>query len=321
MAIPAFSSIVPPDRCVSVSNRSSVRRSQAEGVIVLIAAYVLVRAFWLLSSASGRAFDSAVLEATAKAVMWACGCFPVALWIARRHDRRLTSLVGLDRGAVRGFTLGALATLPMLAALFVGERRAFDLDLMFGSGLIGPFAEELLFRGFLFGLLWRGAGWSIAASILASSLLFGLAHVPNADFDLLIMLRGPGPDGYVTSGGVVVQLVSGTTRWWQHVSYRGPAILATALPLVAGGAVLAWIAYRWGSLWPAVALHACMNLWWDATRGEHTVPAPGLDLMSIAQLTSVALAIGLTLRFSASGRTGTSGTTGARNELTLANDP
>jgi membrane protease YdiL (CAAX protease family) len=30
-----------------------------------------------------------------------------------------------------------------------------------------------------------------------------------------------------------------------------------------GGVVFAWLAYKWKSLWVAVALHICMNLWWD----------------------------------------------------------
>ena len=30
----------------------------------------------------------------------------------------------------------------------------------------------------------------------------------------------------------------------------------------AGGVTFAWLVYRWQSLWVAVALHICMNLWW-----------------------------------------------------------
>ena len=31
----------------------------------------------------------------------------------------------------------------------------------------------------------------------------------------------------------------------------------------AGGVTLAWLVYRWQNLWVAVALHICMNLWWE----------------------------------------------------------
>jgi membrane protease YdiL (CAAX protease family) len=284
--------------------------SRAPSVIVLGVAYLLVRAFWFLSAPAGRAFDSAVIEATAKLLLWGAVILPIGVWLARRRDVSLLEAFGLRGGALKGAGFGLAATIPMFCALFFLPLRGFQLDLALGSGIIGPFAEELLFRGFLFGLLWRVAGWSIPTSIIVSSLLFGLAHVPNADRDLFIMLRGPGPAGYATSGGQVVQVISGTTMWWQFVSFRGPEILETALPLAAGGAVLAWIAYKWGSLWPAIALHACMNLWWDATRGEHVVPALGPGIMSVAQLLSVAVAIGLTLRFSGAAAAGTSGASG-----------
>ena len=122
------------------------------------------------------------VEATAKIVLWGCGCFPIALWLARRNDTTVGAMVGMGNGMWRGAALGLGATLPMIAALFVLPLKGFDLDLALGSGVFGPFAEELLFRGFLFGLLWRGAGWSPFASIVASSLLFGLAHLPRADF-------------------------------------------------------------------------------------------------------------------------------------------
>ncbi len=31
----------------------------------------------------------------------------------------------------------------------------------------------------------------------------------------------------------------------------------------AGGVAFAWLVYRWQNLWVAVALHICMNLWWE----------------------------------------------------------
>jgi membrane protease YdiL (CAAX protease family) len=173
---------------------------------------------------------------------------------------------------LRGLAFGLICTLPMFAALLLSPRKPFDPDLAFGSGVLGPFAEELLFRGFLFGVLWRATRWPAPAAIAVSALLFGFAHQVNV------------------------------------------------LPMVAGGAVLGWIAYRWNSLWPAVAMHGCMNLWWDLTRGEHFRPALGPDLMSIAQLLSVGLAVAATLRFSTAAASGASSTSAARSELTLAND-
>ena len=245
---------------------TSNERHRAAGVLVLGVAILLVSAFWFVSGMTGRAFDSATVEATAKIVLWGCGCFPIVLWLSRRADTTVRDALGLGAGVWRGLGFGFVSTLPMLAAVFLTSRERFSLDLAFGSGVLGPFAEELLFRGFLFGLLWRFAGWSVVSAIVVSALVFGIAHDSNV------------------------------------------------LPLAAGGAALAWIAYRWGSLWPAIALHGCMNLWWDLTKGEHVRPELGPDLMSVAQVLSVALAVALTFRFSPPDASGASDTSGSSNE-------
>ena len=293
------------------------RRRLIEGGIVIAVAYLLVRAFWFVSTVAGRPLDSALVEASAKLQLWAAVVVPLGWWIAKRRNLSVAEAFGLGAGAMRGVGFGLAATIPMIAALFLMPLKTFQADLSLGSGIIGPFAEELLFRGFLFGLLWRVVGWSATASILASSLLFGLAHIPNADTALLTLLRGPGPDGYATSGGKVVMVIPGIAMWWDHLSARGLDILLTALPLAVGGAVLAWIACKWNSLWPAIALHACMNLWWDAIRGEHVISGVGPDLMSAAQLLSVAIAIALTLRFS---EPAARAPESAPNAVPLAND-
>ncbi|HXT70688.1 MAG TPA: CPBP family intramembrane glutamic endopeptidase [Vicinamibacterales bacterium] len=244
-------------------------RQGVQGLLVLGLAYLLVRVFWMASAVAGPAFNSATLESTAKIVIWGCGCLPVALWLAR--DRTAAAL-GLDARIDRGLAFGLVATLPMAAALLlIPHSRPFSPDLALGSALLGPFAEELLFRGFLFGLLWRIAGWPPSAAIAMSALLFGGAHQMEV------------------------------------------------FPMIAGGVVLGWVAYRWNSLWPAVAMHGCMNLWWDLSLGNSLARAPvNPDLMSTAQVISVALAVGMTLRCTASSASGTSG---ARTGLTLANDP
>jgi membrane protease YdiL (CAAX protease family) len=35
------------------------------------------------------------------------------------------------------------------------------------------------------------------------------------------------------------------------------------LLMTAGGVTFAWLAQKWQSLWVPVALHICMNLWWE----------------------------------------------------------
>jgi membrane protease YdiL (CAAX protease family) len=86
---------------------------------------------------------------------------------------------------------------------------------------------------------------------------------------------------------------------------RGPEVLMPSLYLLfaaifaPGGYLFGWIYYRWGSLWPAIGLHGCMNLWWDVMRVDRPTVF-NLDLPSIAQGLSMLLALLLTLRASSS---------------------
>ena len=109
----------------------------------------------------------------------AAGSWPLAL-----------GRLGLSRAVVSGVLLGVLATLPMLLAMVEGVRQAlasflsftgrlpeFDPHRLAGTALLGPFAEEILFRGLLVGHLITVARWRPASAIVASTLAFTLAHV------------------------------------------------------------------------------------------------------------------------------------------------
>jgi membrane protease YdiL (CAAX protease family) len=275
-----------------------MNRARAEGVIIVLATCALVRAFWLASSSAGRVFDSLVLEGLTKLLLWVGGSLLVASWLAPRHGAPVSSGLGITADAGRGLAFALMCTLPMAAALAFVPLGGFDADRVLGAGVIGPIAEEILFRGFLLGLLLRWAGWSVGWAIAISSMLFGLAHLSDADGTIVRILRGPETASFVflPSEGTVVHYTPAELVWWQFVQAKVPILAGTAAPLAAGGAVLAWIAYRWQSLWPAIGLHACMNIWWALTRGEHARPALGPDLMSAAQLFSLILAIIVTER-------------------------
>ncbi|MFP4572153.1 MAG: CPBP family intramembrane glutamic endopeptidase [Desulfobacterales bacterium] len=92
---------------------------------------------------------------------------------------------GLVRGAIWSAGFGCIAAL--VGAVFYAAGFA-PLDMINVSlpkttgrllvffavgGIVSPFAEELIFRGVLFGVLRR---WGALAAILGSSLLFAIAH-------------------------------------------------------------------------------------------------------------------------------------------------
>lgn len=144
--------------------------------------------------------------------------------------RDWTGALGLDRGAGRGLTFGVLATLPMaigFATTGTLDRGIGPLLLPFGV-IVWPMAEEVVFRGYAFGLLRRRAGWGFWAAALATAAVFGLGHLYN-----VTVREAPWPE----AAGVVA--ITGV-----------------------GGILFAWIYERWDTLWAPFAGHAMMNLWW-----------------------------------------------------------
>ncbi|HJW40830.1 MAG TPA: CPBP family intramembrane glutamic endopeptidase, partial [Rhizomicrobium sp.] len=134
--------------------------------------------------------------------------------------------------------------LPGLAALLAeggtliayGARlpTGFDFGPLALSALVAPFAEELLFRGYLVNEL-AASGLSTARAFVMGGLLFGLAHLGN-------------------------------------VLHQPPAsMLAEVGITAAGGMLFGWTLLRFeGSLWAAFAFHAGLNLPWDAFGVDQT---------------------------------------------------
>src|SRR6185436_709397 len=138
-----------------------------------------------------------------------------------------------------------------------GALRAVPVSTLVGAVVVSPFAEEVLFRGWLFRQLTRHSGWSPVPALLVSSLMFGLAHVSNLTYVM------------------------------------EPWALATATSAAAAGLLFGWLAWRWDSLWPAIGLHACMNL---------SAQAGGTSMATIGRFATIGLAVVLTFAFRRAGR-------------------
>jgi membrane protease YdiL (CAAX protease family) len=169
--------------------------------------------------------------------------------------------LGLRGSPSQGLWLGAVSTLPTLIAAAmvaagvempwgaprpVREATLFDWNAVLGSVITGPFAEEVLFRGFLVSQL-RRTGLPALAVVLCSGCAFGLAHLGGSYYDS---------------------------------SLGGVQIVAAGI----GGSVFAWMFLRWRSLWPAIGLHAVSNLWWTLSPPAANV-AQGASLLVAAAIT------------------------------------
>jgi membrane protease YdiL (CAAX protease family) len=218
------------------------------GVALLAVTYLCVQAFWTLSERAGAAFANPAVEGAAKLALWGIVSVVATMAVMRCGPRVSLRALGLLGRGLPGAGLMLLATTPM-AIVAIRGLRGVTLDHVVGDALLGPFAEEVLFRGFLFGLLVQVAGWRLSTAVVFSAVGFGLAHEGN---------------------------------------------LQESVALAAGGAVMAWLTYRWRSLWPAIALHGAMNLWWDVSATPRLMPPASFDPMSIAQLATIMFALAIT---------------------------
>jgi membrane protease YdiL (CAAX protease family) len=270
------------------------RVRSAAGAILFT--YLAARAFWWVSGQRSRLLDDVWIEGLLKSVVWVVPALLLPILARRLSLHESWRELGLDASALRGYGFGLLATVPMVLALPFSRLHAIDPTVVVGTVLLGPLAEEVLFRGFLFRQLVTRARWPVGWAIGVSAVAFGLAHVHDLDREVIGQIAlAPLPLHqrefvrmslgleFRTAGDLLLQM--GTMVF----------ILAP------GGALFAWIAYRLGSLWPAIGLHACLNLWWVATHGFQFHSGFTLDPAGIAQAVSLVVALLLTLKKSATG--------------------
>lgn len=187
------------------------------------------------------------------------GIIPAAaLWLLHRPCEIVPSL-GLAHGFGTGALFALLATLPMLAgyACIGTFNRGISADDLLTRVLIAGFFEELIFRGFTFGQLFRYAHWGFLPAALTTSVAFGTLHLYQGH-DLLSALGAFG----VTA---------------------------------AGSLFFCWIYVEWKyNLWCIIWLHTLMNLPWIVF-GVSTSGALGGIAANVLRFGTIVIAIGLTI--------------------------
>jgi len=168
--------------------------------------------------------------------------------------------VGVRRPTRRMVGLMVLASLPMwivFAATSSIAQNASPLAIAYLAGL-SPLAEEIVFRGFAFGQLFRRGRLGFWPAILVTAAVFSLGHI-----------------GKGTSAGDVVGIAAITFL---------------------GGAFFAWLYARWGdNIVAPLVVHALMNMAWQVFAVGETAFAGWLP--TVMQFVVVGLAIALTLRY------------------------
>lgn len=228
-----------------------------QSAVLLAAVVALFAAFRIADDDGPLAWSSTAGEAALKVAVWVIPSIVLVAIVYRASFRSALIELGLWTNPAVGYAFGLVSSLPMLAWLATGWPWLTGSSLV-ADVLLGPFAEEVLFRGVLFRQLYRRARRRPARAMIVSALVFGGAHIVN-------------------------------TTWW-----NGGADLQSAAAVVGtatlGGLLFAWIAYQWDSIWPAIGLHAGLNFGWDLTR-DHSTSA-----ITTARVAAVGIALLITWR-------------------------
>ncbi len=246
--------------------------SRATTAICLLSVAVLFAVFWVVGQLDVLQLSHEWAEGILKIVVWVVPSVLVAFFMWQRSVGGALADLGLHSNPLTGYALGVAAAVPTLIAWPIVGARPLYASAIVGSVLLGPLAEEVLFRGLLFRQLYRRGGQRPLRAMTVSALLFGFAHLANVDFET-VRLAAP-----------------------QTMTPVMGQVGLTAL----GGLLFAWVAYRWDSLWPAIGLHTFMNLSWEVfgvngsvVHGAVRLPA---DAATTTRLASVAIALYLTWR-------------------------
>lgn len=141
--------------------------------------------------------------------------------------RGISRELGLSAPVLPATAFALIASSPMLIGFAITRSLTPHIDLLplLFLTILSPLVEEIEFRGFGVRQLQRGTGWPFWVVVWPSALLSGYGHLEQG----------------------------------QSLQEMAGLFLLTG----AGGVTFAWLVYRWQNLWVAVALHICMNLWWE----------------------------------------------------------
>ena len=183
----------------------------------------------------------------------------LAIWLMRRAALRdVIHELGLSAPILPAFAFALGVSLPMLIGFAFTRSLTPHLRLLptLYLTVFSPFVEELESRGFGVRQLQRGTSWPFWVVVWPSVVLFGSSHVEQGEN--LLQMAG-------------LFFLTGS-----------------------GGLLFAWLVYRWQNLWVPVALHICMNLWWELFSVSKT--AIGGWFPFALQSLTILLAILVTLR-------------------------
>lgn len=154
---------------------------------------------------------------------------PILVGAALFGPARALDSLGLNRSMLTGLKVGLAGTalLPIGYALIAPWAPPDDILVVAVRGSVLPgVAEEVLYRAFLFGFLFRFVGWGFLPAALVGAMLFGGAHLYQ---------------GEALADSAAIFAITALGALW-----------------------FAWLYVEWGyNLWVPAAFHVLMNLYWE----------------------------------------------------------
>ena len=183
--------------------------------------------------------------------------FITALIVGRAN---VVEVLGFNKTLWRGLGFAALCTLPipMVYAFTtpLQDTSTLVVDVLNYAVLAG-ISEEVLFRCFLFGLLFRLAKWGYLPAAMFGALVFAAGHLYQGN-------------AILDSAGVFAITLIGAL-WW------------------------AWIYVEWDyNAWVPIGFHVLMNGWFNVFVVSDTALLPIAG--EIARISVVVISVALTLR-------------------------
>ena len=214
--------------------------------LVAISVFVLVDAYasgpsWALAQATGAPPGSWARILALGALHWLpMVLVPLLTTAALFGPHAGLPALGLDRSPLRGLAFALLLTAPL--AITYGATTPLRTDEAVWRevahyAVMGGAAEEVLYRAFLFGLLFRFARWGFLPAALLVAAIFGAAHVYQ---------------GETAAEAASIALVTGV-----------------------GGVWFAWLLAEWRfDAWVPISFHVLMNAWFNVFDVSETALLP-----------------------------------------------
>jgi uncharacterized protein len=182
----------------------------------------------------------------------------IVLFIFHKPTEILSEL-GLKRDFLKGLQYAFIFTLPMLIGYYLLGQ--YNNELTFVENLLKAFKdgfrEEIFFRAFLFGQLFRQVKLGFIPAVVINGIIFGLVHIYQAH----TIVESFGIFGITFAGAI----------WF------------------------AWLYIEWKeNLWLPIFMHFFMNFYWHLFSTENS--AMGGLMLNLPRILTIALSIYLTIK-------------------------